>query len=176
MKLVRSPGIALGHAPWQGAILLLNHNREIKRAGSVIALPAHAISTKNKHLLLSCDTNPRFHGGSFGVWGTPPAKPLKCKSVSNRFGARLRSRWAEPTGGKPRLSCDRIRLALSDIIETSFRYHLQSAHLSLLFFIVISTKQKPPLTLGKQGCTKSLSTRYLLTSGLSKFASGVCPR
>jgi len=30
-------------------------------------LPAHAISTKNKHLLLSCDTNPRFHGGSFGV-------------------------------------------------------------------------------------------------------------
>jgi len=30
-------------------------------------LPARAISTKNKHLLLSCDTNPRFHGGSFGV-------------------------------------------------------------------------------------------------------------
>ena len=29
--------------------------------------PAHAISTKNKHLLLSCDTNPRIHGGSFGV-------------------------------------------------------------------------------------------------------------
>jgi len=31
------------------------------------SLPARAISTKNKHLLLSCDTNPRFHGGSFGV-------------------------------------------------------------------------------------------------------------
>src|SRR5689334_20734292 len=41
--------------------------KEIQRAESVIALPAHAISTKNKHLLLSCDTNPRFHGGSFGV-------------------------------------------------------------------------------------------------------------
>ena len=31
------------------------------------ALPAHAISTKNKHLLLACATNPRFHGGCFGV-------------------------------------------------------------------------------------------------------------
>jgi hypothetical protein len=31
--------------------------------------PAHAISIKNKHLLLSPfgDTNPRFHGGCFGV-------------------------------------------------------------------------------------------------------------
>jgi hypothetical protein len=26
-KLVRLPGIAPGHAPWRGAILLLNHNR-----------------------------------------------------------------------------------------------------------------------------------------------------
>jgi hypothetical protein len=67
-KLVRLPGIAPGRPPWQEGILLLNHSRmESKRAGSVIALPARAISTKNKHLLLSCDTNPRFHGGSFGV-------------------------------------------------------------------------------------------------------------
>jgi hypothetical protein len=47
------------------------------RAGSVIALPARAISTKNKHLLLSCDTNPRIHGGSFGVWGHTSHKALK---------------------------------------------------------------------------------------------------
>jgi hypothetical protein len=26
-RLVRLPGIAPGHAPWRGAILLLNHNR-----------------------------------------------------------------------------------------------------------------------------------------------------
>lgn len=39
--------------------------------------PAHAISTKNKHLLLSCDTNPRFHGGSFGVLGHTSCKALK---------------------------------------------------------------------------------------------------
>src|SRR5260221_2394312 len=83
--------------------------------------------------------------------GTPPAKPLKCKSVSNRFGARLRSRWAEPTGGKPRLSCHRIRLALSDIIETSFRYHSQSVYLSLLLFTVTDYQNKKPCLLaGKQ--------------------------
>jgi hypothetical protein len=50
---------------------------ESRRAGNVIALPAHAISTKNKHLLLSCDTNPRFHGGSFGVLGYTSCKTLK---------------------------------------------------------------------------------------------------
>src|SRR5882672_9156036 len=37
--------------------------------------------------------------------GKPPAKPLKCKSVSNRLGARFRQRWTKSTGGKPRLSC-----------------------------------------------------------------------
>jgi hypothetical protein len=31
--------------------------------------------------------------------GTPPAKPLNCKSVSNRLGARIRSAWAYHTGG-----------------------------------------------------------------------------
>jgi hypothetical protein len=27
--------------------------------------------------LLSCDTNPRFHGGSFGVWGHTSCEALK---------------------------------------------------------------------------------------------------
>jgi len=27
-RMVRLPGVAPGHAPWRGAILLLNHNRE----------------------------------------------------------------------------------------------------------------------------------------------------
>src|SRR5438876_7003163 len=56
-----------------------------KRAGRQSALcnlhfalpPGFAISTKNKHLLLSCDTNPRFHGGSFGVYGHTSCKALK---------------------------------------------------------------------------------------------------
>ena len=84
-KLVRLPGVAPGHSPWRGDILLLNHSRrESKRAGSCVGLlavrkdlPARAISTKNKHLLLSCDTNPRFHGGSFGVWGHTSCEALR---------------------------------------------------------------------------------------------------
>ena len=58
-------------------------------------------------------------------WGTPPAKPLKCKSVSNRLGARIRSVWTHHTGGTPRHSCASIRLALSDIIKMSFSFHSQ---------------------------------------------------
>ena len=50
------------------AFWLLNHSRkESKKGEERLALLARTISTKNKHLLLSCDTNPRFHGGSFGV-------------------------------------------------------------------------------------------------------------
>ena len=85
-----------------------------------IALPAHAISIKNKHLLVVYATPTRGFTAAVSVFmGTPPAKPLICKSVSNHLGARLRSRWADPTGGMPRHSCALIRLALSDIIETS---------------------------------------------------------
>src|SRR6202051_1739356 len=58
-------------------------------------------------------------------WGTPPAKPLKCKSVSNRLGARFRQRWTESTSGKPRLPCASIRLVLSDIIKTSSSFRSQ---------------------------------------------------
>ena len=79
-KLVRLPGIAPGRAPWQEAILLLNHNREIKRAGSVIALPARAISIKNKHLLVIYSIPTRGFTAAVSVFmGTPPAKPLNCK-------------------------------------------------------------------------------------------------
>ena len=81
-------------------ILLLNHRREIKRAGSVLTLPAHAISTKNNHLLVIYSIPARGFTAALSVFrGTPPPKPLNCKSVSNQLGARLRSRWAEPTGG-----------------------------------------------------------------------------
>ena len=84
--------------------------------------------------------------------GTPPAKPLKCKSLSNRLGARFRSRWAEPTGGTPRHSCARIRLALSDIIKTSLFYR---SHRLFTFrfaaFAAISGKQKTLPTFRKQG-------------------------
>ncbi len=97
-----------------------------------IALPAHAISIKNKHLLVVYSTPTRGFTAAVSVFmGTPPAKPLKCKSVSNHLGALISDLWVDPTGGKPRLSCALIRLALSDIIETSLCYRSQTVHLSL---------------------------------------------
>jgi hypothetical protein len=120
-RLVRLPGIAPGRAPWQGAILLLNHNREIKRAGSVIALPAQAISIKNKHLLVIYSIPTRGFTAAVSVFiGTPPAKPLTCKFVSKHPSALISDLWADPTCGKQRLSCTRFRFVPSDIIETSF--------------------------------------------------------
>ena len=54
LKLVRLPGIAPGLPPWQGGILLFRSQpRKVKGPGASTLL-AHAISTKNKHLLLSC--------------------------------------------------------------------------------------------------------------------------
>ena len=133
---------------------------------------------------------------------TPPAKPLNCKSVSNRLGppsrfgppseatslialrragARIRSVWAHHTGGTPRHSCpssgaliscpvlpstcvplrfkssttsllrrvdDRFRLALSDIIKTSFSFHSQfRLPFVLIVYRYIFRQQKTPLTL-----------------------------
>ena len=87
-----------------------------------IALPAHAISIKNKHLLVIYSIPARGFTAAVSVFGgTPPPKPLKCKFVSNRLGARNRSAWAHHVGEMPRHSCALIRLALSDIIETSLR-------------------------------------------------------
>jgi hypothetical protein len=175
-KVVRLPGVAPGHSPWRGDILLLNHSRmEIKGPG-LVSVPTHAISTKNKHLLLSCDTNPRFHGGSFGVWGTPPAQPLNCKSVSNRLGARIRSVWAHHAGGTPRRSCDRFRLALSDIIKTSFAFHSQfRLPFVLIVYRYIPTTKSPAHSSVSRVIEILCSIRYLLTFPLSKIDSGVLP-
>ena len=83
-------------------------------------LPAHAISTKNKHLLVIYSIPARGFTAAVSVFrGTPPPKPLKCKSVSNRCGARLRSRWADPTGEEFVLLCAIFSFATADIIETS---------------------------------------------------------
>jgi hypothetical protein len=59
---------------------MLERRLEIKRAGSVIALPAHAISTKNKHLLEIYSIPTRGFTAAVSVFrGTPPPKPLICK-------------------------------------------------------------------------------------------------
>ena len=72
---------------------LLNHSREIKRAGS-FTLPAHAISTKNKHLLVIYSIPTRGFTAAVSVFrGTPPPKPLECKFWLNTIGALLCDRW-----------------------------------------------------------------------------------
>ena len=96
------------------------------------ALPAHAISIKNKHLLVIYSIPARGFTAAVSVFrGTPPPKPLLCKFASNRLGARNRSAWAHHVGGMSWHSCASIRLALSDIIETSLCYRSQTVHLSL---------------------------------------------
>jgi len=47
---------------------LLNHNREIKKAGSVIAPPARAISINNKHLLVVYSTPTRGFTAAVSVF------------------------------------------------------------------------------------------------------------
>ena len=127
---------------------LLNSQLKSKGPGAFV-LPAHAISTKNKHLLAIYSIPARGFTAAVSVfWGTLPPKPLKCKSVSNHLGARLRSRWADPTGGMPRHSCALICLALSDIIETSLCYRSQTVHLSLPPFHRQFQGNKKPCLLG----------------------------
>ena len=143
-RLVRLPGIAPGRAPWQEAILLLNHNREIKRAGSFV-LPARAISIKNKHLLVIYSIPTRGFTAAVSVFrGTPPAKPLICKSVSNRPGALISDPWADPTGEELWFLCAFFSLVLPDIIETSFGCRSQSIHLWLLWLLISFREIKNP--------------------------------
>jgi hypothetical protein len=95
---------------------LLNHSREIKRAGS-FTLPAHAISTKNKHLLVIYSIPTRGFTAAVSVFrGTPPPKPFDCKSGDQMRGVLVRDPWAEPTGGESRLSHARFRFGVCDII------------------------------------------------------------
>ena len=67
----RTCALARRHSP------LKSQPRKLRSPGASFALRGFAISTKNKHLLLSCDTNPRFHGGSFGVLGHTSSEALK---------------------------------------------------------------------------------------------------
>ena len=124
---------------------------EIERAGNVV-LPAHAISTKNKHLLAISSIPARGFTAAVSVfWGTPPPKPLNCKNLSIHSGARMDWPWAHSTGGKPLLSFP----ILVSRRKTSSRCRRVLDHRCFTFRsrypLVISTKQKTLLTRGKQG-------------------------
>ncbi len=138
--------------PWRGGILAVKSQpRKLKGPGArrFVAvrkdLPAHAISTKNKHLLAIYSIPARGFTAAVSVFrGTPPLKPLKCKNVSNHLGARLRSRWADPTGEEFVLLSAIFSFATADIIETSLGYRSQTVHLSLPSFTISSRETKNP--------------------------------
>jgi hypothetical protein len=102
-------------------------------------------STKNKHLLVIYSIPARGFTAAVSVFrGTPPPKPLKCKSVSNHLGARLRWRWADPTGEEFVLLCAILGLAVTDILKTSLGYRSQTVHLSLPSFTIRFRETKNP--------------------------------
>ena len=80
--------------------------------------------------------------------GTPPAKPLICKSVLNHLGALMSDLWADPTGEEFCILCAILSFVLSDIIETSFYNRSQSVHLSLLPFTISFREIKNPAYTG----------------------------
>ena len=80
-------------------------------------LPAHAITTKNKHLLVIYSIPARGFTAAVSVFrGTPPTKPFNCKIWFRHSGVLSRDRWADPTGGEPRFSRAHFRLVPGDII------------------------------------------------------------
>ena len=96
-------------------------------------LPAHAISIKNKHLLAIYSMPTRGFTAVVSVFrGTPPPKPLNCKSVLNHLGALISDLRADPTGEEFCILCAIFNLVLSDIIKTSLYVGSQWLHLLLL--------------------------------------------
>jgi hypothetical protein len=104
-------------------------------------LPAHAISTKNKHLLVIYSIPTRGFTAAVSVFspstprvarrsgltlslskgfrGTPPAKPLICKfkiRLARPGGIVFRS-WADPTGEASLLVLAKFNLSPEDIIK-----------------------------------------------------------
>jgi hypothetical protein len=123
---------------------LLNHNRENQRAGSDLALPARAISTKNKHLLVIYSIPTRGFTAAVSVFkGTPPPKPFECKIWLDTSRALFGGRGAYPTGGEPRLSHARLGFVSVDIIKMSPLFRSQIVHLSFHRLLpIIPGKQK----------------------------------
>jgi hypothetical protein len=90
---------------------------ESKRAGSVNALPAHAISTKNKHLLAIYSIPTRGFTAAVSVFrGTPPPKPLICKIRFALSGDAISRSWAHHVGDDSKLVLAKFNLSPEDII------------------------------------------------------------
>ena len=99
--------------------------RKLKGPGA-FRLPAHAISTKNKHLLAIYSIPTRGFTAAVSVFrGTPPAKPLICKSKIRlaRLGDAVFRSWADPTG------------EASLLVLAKFKFVARRHHLDVALFL-----------------------------------------
>ena len=98
-----------------------------------IAPPAHAISTKNKYLLMIYSIPARGFTAALSVFGgTPPTKPLICKlSFARSCAVRFGRTWAHHVGCGFGPACAGFTLASGDIIEMSRCCSSRSVCLSL---------------------------------------------
>ena len=107
-ELVRLPGIAPGPSSLARRHSAVKSQPRKLKGPEAFTLPAHAISTKNKHLLVIYSIPTRGFTAAVSVFrGTPPPKPLKCKFwLNTSWRASLRPlgiahRWR--TSALPRL-------------------------------------------------------------------------
>jgi hypothetical protein len=126
------------------------------------SLPAHAISTKNKHLLAIYAIPTRGFTAAVSVFrGTPPAKPLICKFKIRlaRLGDTVFRLWAHPTGEASLLVLAKFKLSPEDITWMSLCSCSQIVYLSssLVHIHVVQGNKKPCLHFGKQGGESSVS-------------------
>ena len=148
-------------------------------------LPAHAISTKNKHLLAIYSIPTRGFTAAVSVFrGTPPAKPLNCKFKIRftRPGDIISWLWAHPTGEASLLILAKFNLSPEDITWMSLCSCSQIVRLSSLLVHIhaIQGKQKTLLTRGKQGeeilfrfvtCLHQVYPKYL--RAVARLAPGI---
>jgi hypothetical protein len=106
-----------------------------KRAGSVMALPARIISTKNKHLLAIYAIPARGFTAAVSVFGgTPPPKPLICKIRFTLSGDAAGRSWAHHTGEDSLLVLVKFSLSPDDITWMS-RFSCSQINRLLLLFV-----------------------------------------
>ena len=80
-------------------------------------LPAHAISTKNKHLLAIYSIPARGFTAAVSVFeGTPPPKPLNCKIRFALPGCAIDPSQAHHVGDELKLAFPKLWFAPDDII------------------------------------------------------------
>ncbi len=149
--MVRLPGVAPGWWPCASTSVAGRHSAKVKlqprklKGPEAFRLPAHAISTKNKHLLAIYSIPTRGFTAAVSVFrGTPPAKPLKCKYKIRlvRPGDAVFRLWAHPTGEASLLVLAKFNLSPEDITWMSRYSCSQIVRLSFTVIHVVSSLEK----------------------------------